>query len=50
MMDDMFDFISKVIDFIRADKDLEKLPHVSTREETLERLFQDKLFLFQQVS
>jgi hypothetical protein len=49
-MEDMFDLISELIDFIRADKDVDTLPHASTREETLERFFQDKMVLFQQIS
>ncbi len=49
MMDDMFDLISEIIDYIREDKDVDSLPHVSSREETLERFYQDKIVIFEQL-
>ncbi len=49
-MEDMFDLIIEVIDYIREDKDVDMLPHASTREETLARFYHDKLILFEQIS
>ncbi len=49
-MDDMFDLISAVIDCIREDKDVDSLPHVSSREETLERFYHDKIVIFEQIA
>jgi hypothetical protein len=50
-MEDMFDLISELIDLILADsKNVDTLPAASTRDETLERFFQDKKQLFQQIT
>ncbi|HMF32846.1 MAG TPA: hypothetical protein VKK79_15590 [Candidatus Lokiarchaeia archaeon] len=48
---EMFDVISRLIDLIRADvKDgLDELPSPSTRVETLERFFNEKMVLFQEI-
>jgi hypothetical protein len=44
----LFDVISRLIDLIRAgDKDsVDELPPVATREEALERFFNEKMVIF----
>ncbi len=49
-MEDIFDLISEIIDYIREDKDVDLLPHASSRQETLERFYQDKMVIFDQLT